>query len=212
MEFSASLEFSPEYAHGTTGEDMELAVRLRRRCYEHRVPHRVVFVPDPVAWTQVPDSNRVLGSQRDRWHRGLSEVLWSHRVVLFNLRYGAMGIVAFPYFLFFELLAPIVELVGIVALIVGLASGLVDVQFAVLFFLLAYGYGTLLTLASLLLEEFGVRRYRTVKDRLLLVLWALLENLGYRQRTVVWRVRGLVRFLKGEKGWGTMERRKFETS
>lgn len=200
------------YSTQTIGEDMELVVRLRRRSYENGVPHRVVFVADAVAWTQVPDSNRVLGSQRDRWHRGLSEVLWRHRVILFNARYRAMGIVSFPYFAFFELLAPVVELVGIVALIVGLSFGMVDVQFAVLFFLLAYGYGTVLTLAALLLEELGLRRYRTLEDRLLLILWAFLENLGYRQRTVVWRVKGLVRFLRGEKGWGVMERSKFEAS
>ena len=82
------------YAHDTVGEDMELVIRLRRRGYETGGPSDVDFVPDPVAWTEVPESLRVLGRQRDRWHRGLCDVLWRHRKVLFNRRYGSMGWVA----------------------------------------------------------------------------------------------------------------------
>ena len=197
------------YATDTVGEDMELVVRLRRRAYDQRTPHRIAFVPDPVAWTEAPESARVLGRQRDRWHRGLADVLWRHRRVFLNARYGAMGLVVFPHLVLVELIAPLVELAGLAATAVGLVFHLVDVRFAILFFLAAYGYGTLLTLFALLLEEMSFRRYTTLRDRLLLIFWALAENAGYRQRTVVWRVRGLVNFLRGEKGWGSMERRGF---
>jgi cellulose synthase/poly-beta-1,6-N-acetylglucosamine synthase-like glycosyltransferase len=195
------------YAPDTVGEDMEIVVRLRRRAYEQKRPHRVAFVPDPVAWTEVPESARVLARQRDRWHRGLADVLWRHRVMLFNPRYGSVAFIGYPYFVFVELLAPVLEAVGLVGTAIGLFLGVVNVPFAILFFFLAYGYGAVLTLATLLLEEVSFRRYSTMRDRLLLVFWALIENFGYRQRTVVWRVRGIWKYLRGRKDWGAMERR-----
>ncbi len=195
------------YAHDTVGEDMELVIRLRRRGYETDGRSDVDFVPDPVAWTEVPESLRILGRQRDRWHRGLCDVLWRHRDVLFNRKYGSMGLVAFPYFVFVELLAPVVEAVGLIAGALGLLLGLVNVHFAILYFLVAYGFGMLLSLLTLLLEELSFQRYRGLRDRLALIAWVVLENIGYRQLTVVWRLRGIWKYLRGRTDWGAMERR-----
>ncbi|MEP6992278.1 MAG: glycosyltransferase [bacterium] len=195
------------YLHDTVGEDMELVLRLRRHGYDHDTARDVSFMPDPVAWTEVPESMRVLGRQRDRWHRGLSDVLWRHRDVLLNPRYGAMGMVAFPYFVLVELLAPVVEAVGIIGCVVALAVGAVNYQFGLLFLTLAYGFGLLLSLLTIILEEVTFHRYSRVRDRCWLVLWAALENLGYRQLTVMWRLRGIRKYLQGRKDWGAMERR-----
>ncbi len=195
------------YARDTVGEDMELVLRLRRRGFETGGPSEAGFVPDPVAWTEVPESLRILGRQRDRWHRGLADVLWRHRRVLFNPRYGAMGMVAFPYFVFVELLAPVVEAVGVIGAVVGLLVGAINVPFAILFFLVAYGYGLILSVMTLVLEEMSFHRYARLRDRFVLLGWVLLENLGYRQLTVAWRLRGLWKYLRGRKDWGTMERR-----
>ena len=200
------------YAHDALGEDMELIVKLRCRMYEEGRPHRVAFIPDPVAWTEAPDTLRGLSSQRDRWHRGLADVIWRYRHVSFNRRYGAMGLVVYPYFFFVELLAPVLEAVGLIILVVGLAVGAVNGPFAALFFAAAYGYGLLLTMLSLLLEEIFYRRYQSWQDRMWLITWTILENFGYRQLTVLWRLRGLVQFLRSQKGWGTMERRGFTLS
>jgi len=197
------------YAHDTVGEDMELVLRLRRHGYETHGPHQVAFIPDPVAWTEVPESLRVLGRQRDRWHRGLADALWRHRRLLFNPRYGAMGLVVYPYFIFVELIAPLVEALGVCGALVGLLLGALNVPFAVLFFLCAYGYGLVLTVYTLVLEEMNFHRYEGIRDRLWLLLWALLENFGYRQLTVVWRLRGFYKFWRGRMEWGAMERRGF---
>lgn len=197
------------YLHDTVGEDMELVAHLRRLGTEQGGPNRVEFVPDPVAWTEVPDSTRVLGRQRDRWHRGLCDVLWRYRKLVFNPRYGLMGLVVYPYFVFVELLAPVVEALGLLGLAAGLAVGAIDIPFAVSFFLIAYGYGVLLSLAPLLLEEFSFHRYKRLSDRLLLVTWAVVESLGYRQLTVLWRLRGIIGYLRKRKDWGVMARSGF---
>ena len=200
------------YLHASVGEDMELVARIRRNAREQRLPDRVVFIPDPVAWTEVPESLAVLGRQRDRWHRGLADVLWRYRRQLLNPRYGALGMVVLPYFLLIELLAPVIEFLAIAGLVPALLLGAVDVSFAVLLFLVAYGYGLLLTVCTLLLDEVAYRRYHGMADRAVMVLWAVMESLGYRQLTVVWRLRGLWKFLRKRTDWGTMTRRGFAPS
>src|SRR3954467_10384651 len=197
------------YLHDTVGEDMELVLRLKRLSYERGGPGKIAFVPDPVAWTEVPESAAVLGRQRDRWHRGLADVLWRHRRMLLNPRYGITGLFVFPYCAFVELLAPVIEAVGIIGLTLGLVFGVVDWNFAGLFYLTAYGLGTALTAFTLILEDLSFHRYDSFRDRLLLFWWALIENVGYRQLTVYWRLRGLWKFIRGRKDWGVMERKGF---
>ncbi len=195
------------YAHDSVGEDMELVVRLRRLGVERGGPSEAVFIPDPVAWTEVPSSMKVLYRQRDRWQRGLADVLWRHRGMAFRPRFRAMGAFVYPYYVCVELLSPIVEAAGILLSIVEVWEHLVNAPFAVLFFLAAYGYGALLSLFAMLLDEEIFGRYAGVKERALLLLWALLENVGYRQLLVVARLRGLTKFLTGDTSWGKMERK-----
>ena len=38
-------------------------------------PYRLVFVPDPVCWTEAPETLGALSRQRKRWQRGLAETL-----------------------------------------------------------------------------------------------------------------------------------------
>jgi len=197
------------YQSDTVGEDIEVVVRLRRRSYDHGGPGRIEFIPDPVAWTEAPEDLAVLGRQRDRWQRGLADVLWRHRSILFRPRYRALGLVVFPYFVFVELAAPVVELIGLLGLAVGLLVGAINLPFALLFFLVAYAYGAILSVLTLVLEELSFLRYRRSVDRLLLLLWIIGENFGYRQLTVLWRIRGLFNYLRKRKHWGTMERRGF---
>ena len=108
-----------------------------------------------------------------------------------------------------ELLVPVVEALGLVATIVGLSFGAINLHFAILFLLVAYGYGLVLTTFTLVLEEMSYLRYEKTGDRLVLLLWVLLENFGFRQLSVVWRLRGLVKYLRGGKEWGAMEREGF---
>jgi cellulose synthase/poly-beta-1,6-N-acetylglucosamine synthase-like glycosyltransferase len=169
----------------------------------------VVFVPDPVAWTEAPESVRVLGRQRDRWHRGLADTLWRHRRLCFNPRYGALGIVVYTPFLLIELFAPLVEAFGLLALPVALWLGAVNVEFAILLLLLAYGYGTMLTIFSMVLEELAGDPFARFRDRLRMIPWIVAESIGYRQLTVVWRLHGLWRFVRGQTDWGTMTRSGF---
>ncbi len=197
------------YETATVGEDMELVVALRRTAHRTGQPDRVEFVPDPVAWTEVPETLGGLRRQRDRWQRGLADVLRRHAGMIGNRREGPLGLVVAPYFLFVELLAPVVEALGIIAVVVGLIVGSVDVSFAVLFFAAAYGLGVLINLTVLILEQAGFDRYRRPSDKAWLTLWAFTEGLLFRPMTVPWRLLGLWHHLRGNQDWGAKNRRGF---
>ncbi len=67
-----------------------------------------------MAWTETPTSFKELSQQRERWHRGFSDVLWRHRRVFLNPRYGVLGMAVFPAFVLFEWMAPIIEASGLI--------------------------------------------------------------------------------------------------
>ena len=199
------------YATSTVTEDFELIVRLQRFLRERNIKARVAFIPDPVAWTEVPTSIAVLGRQRERWHRGLIATIVAHRSLLFNPRYGVTGMVAMPYFLLIEMLAPVIEGFGIVITLLGLLLGVLEPRFALAFFLVAYLYGSVLSLAAILMEEASFHRYRRPIDTLRLVMFAFLEPFGYRQITVWYRLKAFVRYARGDHSWGRMKREGFGT-
>src|SRR2546430_14756904 len=131
---------------------------------------------------------------------------------LFNPRYGRVGLIAMPFFTFGETLAPLVEVAGYVITVGGLLLGAVNVDFALLFMLVAWGYGMLLSLWAVVLEEVSFRRYRRFGDLVRLLLFATLENFGYRQRTVWWRLKAFWSVFRQKQVWGEMVRKGFESS
>lgn len=195
----------------TVGEDMDLALRLRRVEAEQGGHQRVVFVPDPVVWTQVPETVRDLAGQRNRWQRGLLESLVHNRGMIANPRYGTLGCLALPYNLLFEVIGPFVEVAGYFVVISAAIAGLVDPGFFALFFLLAVGCGVALSTAAILLEEMWLRRYSSASDLCWLFLGAVVENFGYRQLTALWRVWATFDYLRGTGGWGHIQRQGLAT-
>ncbi len=195
------------YVHDTVGEDMELVLRLHDYYIKEKIPYKIRFISDPVCWTEVPEDYATLAKQRNRWHRGLADSLWRYKHMTFNPKYGRLGSLAMPFFFFGELIAPVIEIFGYVLVILSWIFGVVNTTFALLFFFVAVVLGMVLSLSAVLLEELTVRRYSRGRDVLKLALYALLENLGYRQIHSWWRLRGLIAYFKGDKKWGSMKRR-----
>jgi cellulose synthase/poly-beta-1,6-N-acetylglucosamine synthase-like glycosyltransferase len=197
--------------HHTIGEDAELVVRLHRHLRRHKRDYKIVFVAEPVSWSEAPRTLPVLGRQRRRWHRGITEILTKHRGAVGNPRYGRIGLISLPYYVVFELLAPFVELAGIILVPLGLAAGAVNYTFALLFLGVAYGYALLINLIALAVEEYSFHRYSRWSDLAAAVAASALENVGYRQLTAFWRIRGTWSALVGATpDWGVMTRAGFK--
>lgn len=197
------------YRKASIGEDMDLVVRLRRYLHEQKIPYRISFIPDPICWTEVPETFKVLARQRGRWHRGLIDVLTRNLKMVFNPRYGMTGMLAMPFYLIFEMLGPLIELVGYALFIYYVASGQVDYPFAASFFLLAIVYGMLLSLTAILLEEYSLQRYPRLSDIVVIAAFGILENLVYRQWLALVRVKAYWDIVRGNNEWGAMEKKGF---
>jgi cellulose synthase/poly-beta-1,6-N-acetylglucosamine synthase-like glycosyltransferase len=190
----------------TLGEDMELVMKLHKEHTRAGVPYRIVFSPDPICWTEVPSDLRSLLGQRSRWHRGLWTNLWRHKDMLFNPRYGILGMFAVPFFWLFEGLGPIIEVLGFASLLVSAALGILDTDIFWLFVSLAVLHGMVLSQVAAGVEAMLLQRYSLPSDRLVLFAASLVEFLGFHQLVAVERF--LATFHSGAKRreWGVMPR------
>jgi cellulose synthase/poly-beta-1,6-N-acetylglucosamine synthase-like glycosyltransferase len=198
------------YATDSVGEDMELVARLRHDVPKWLQARAIRHLPDPVAFTEAPDSLRILGNQRDRWQRGLFDTLWRHKRMAFNPRYATIGLFVTPFFWIFELFGPFIEIFGYVYLLLTVIGGMIEPMFASLFGAMALLSGFLLSLGGILLEELSLSFFRQPGDLRRLLTVSVLENFGYRQMVLLYRVRGFLKYLLGEKAWGRMTRQGFQ--
>jgi len=188
-------------------EDADLVNGLHQRMRQEKRDYRIVFVPHPVCWTEVPENLKILSRQRRRWSHGLLQVLWRFRRMMLNPRYGRVGMLVLPYYLIFELLSPVIEILGLVAVVAGYALGMLNTTAAVLYLLAALGYGVLLSIVAIVVDDLTYKTYRRWSDLAVLVVAAFVENLGFRQLHAFWRLRGLWSGLRGSNAaWGEMPR------
>jgi cellulose synthase/poly-beta-1,6-N-acetylglucosamine synthase-like glycosyltransferase len=197
------------YNHETVGEDMELVIRMRRYMEERREKYSVVYLPDPLCWTEAPSSLKILGKQRNRWTRGTAETLWMHKKLIFNPKYHFLGMVSMPFWFLFEWLAPIVETTAFLYLIMMAFLGILNVDLFITLFLLIYAFAIMYSTAAILFEELSFHQYKKKRDILRLLGTALIEPIIIHPLTVYYAIRGNLDLLTGVKNWGEMKRKGF---
>ena len=198
------------YSLDTVGEDLELVIKIHRHLMDQGRDYAIDFVPDPVCWTEVPESLMTLGNQRARWQRGALEVFFKHIRMLGNPRYGRIGFIGFGHMLIVDVVGPVVEVLGYLLIPLFWALGFLEVGYLLAFLGLTFSFGVFISVGSLALEEKELRRYPDVKSIIILCFAAIAENFGYRQINNFWRLRGWVQFLRGKKDWGGMVRKGFD--
>ena len=197
------------YSTKTVGEDMEVVVRIRRYMAEQKIPYEVVYIPDPLVWTEVPANAKILARQRNRWTRGTLETLITHRKLFMNPKYGKFGMLGYSYWFFFEWLAPIMEFLAYCYFVFLLIFRAINWPFFLLLLVFVYTFAVMLSTWAILFEEKTFHKYKTRKEVLQLLATALLEPLYYHPRTVWWAIRGNFDYLRGVRSWGNMEREGF---
>jgi len=167
------------YRH-TVGEDFDLLIRMRKYCYDHAIDHQVNFVSQTLCWTQCPGDYDSLLKQRNRWHRGLLETLFYHRKMIFNPKYGIVGLLTLPYFLFIEALGPLITFMGVISIIVLYVFGLANPYTIVLFFMLEFVWGIMLNIFALYLDIFTKHAYKGYWAYFKLLLLSFFEPFIYK--------------------------------
>lgn len=193
----------------TVGEDMELVVRMRRYMIENDLKYKIVYIPDPLCWTEVPESLNILSRQRSRWTRGNMETLFKHMTLFFNPKYGVLGMLSHPFWFFFEWLAPIIEFLGFFYVILICIMGDPNWPFFLLLLGFTYLFAVCYSAWAVVFEEFTFARYRRKRDVFRLILISLVEPIFFHPLNVWYAIRGNFQYLTGVTSWGKMERKGF---
>lgn len=197
------------YDKNTVGEDMELVVRMRQYMEERNEPYEVITIPDPLCWTEAPESKEILVKQRNRWMRGTMETLWKHRRMMLNPKYGKLGTVSLPYWFSFEFLGPIIEFAGYFFFILFLILGIINWSFFLILCALVISAGFLYSFYAILVDLVSRQVYTKRKDFLSLIGTALLEPFYFHPIVVKAGVKGFIDYFKKSHSWGEMTRQGF---
>ncbi|MCW3804173.1 glycosyltransferase family 2 protein [Plebeiibacterium marinum] len=202
------------YDRDTVGEDLELVMRMRNYMHtKEKTPYKVAFVPDPLCWTEVPTSLKTLGRQRNRWTRGLIDSLFKHKKMLLNPKFGRIGLIAYPYWVLFEWLGPIIEFIGIVYFFTMLYFGMINITFFILFTIFIFSFSLLYSSFAIFYEKYIFGRYRGNQFILKIILISILEMVLYHPLNLAFSLSGNFDFFfrKNKKGWGKMKREGFNS-
>lgn len=197
------------YSVNTVGEDMELVLRMRRFMTDNKEKYEVTYIPDPLCWTEVPSDLKSMRKQRTRWTRGLVESLLTHRHMFFNAKYGRLGMLGYPYWFFFEWMAPLIAFSGFIYTIYLIIVNALNWPFYLLLFLFVYTFAVSLSSWAVLFEEITFHKYRKKRDVMKLLSVALFEPFFYPVHTY-FAIRGNLEAMRGKKGWGKAERNGFD--
>lgn len=197
------------FTKGSMGEDLDFVIKLHRYMLDNKKEYRIEFIPEPVCWTEAPETLAVLARQRSRWQRGSLEAFFRYRGMLFNPRYGRVGFLGFGHILIVDVLGPIMEVLGYILMPLFWLTGVLSGESLLAYTALVFVYGVFVSVASLILEELELKRFPRPRDLAILTLAAVAENFGYRQINNFWRVKGYWQYLRADTSWGEMTRTGF---
>lgn len=192
-------------------EDMDMLLRMVTYMRDFDKPYRIAYIPITTCWTEGPPNLSVLNKQRIRWGRGLLQMFIVHRKLLFNYKYGRVGILTLPYIFLFEFLAPIIEVVGFVALLFFVLTGQVNYQTA--YILLLYGYllGVSISIIAVATDMAVLKLYRKFSEYIKLIIFSFVEFILYHPLIVFFSIKGYIDFVfKQNFEWGAMKRQGFK--
>ena len=201
------------YDAASFGEDMELMMRMSRYVQDNKIKTAIRYIPVTLCWTEGPTSLKVFMRQRTRWGRGLIQLMIAHRKMLFNPKYGKVGMIVFPYNFFFELCAPIVEFLGVIYYILLIIFGLVNWPYAIILLVFVYTYSVMISSLAVLWDQLTFQYYKRWQDVVRIASMVFIEMLLYHPLIVIFALRGYYFHLANRKHtWGNMQRRGVKTT
>jgi len=190
----------------SVGEDMDMVLKMRAYMAEHKHKYTVTYIPDPLCWTQVPSDIKSLGNQRSRWSRGLMDCLINYRKMLFNPKYGKLGLIGYPFWLIFEFIAPLLALIGMLFTVYLIATSAINWPFFLILTGFIYSFSIFLSTWAVLYEELTFHKYRRKVDVFNLILVSIIESFLYFM-VAFFAVKGNFQYVFNKtKSWGKIKR------
>lgn len=191
------------YEVGNLAQDFEIVTHLHEYARENKIPYMIGYTTAAAVWTDVPGTIKEYWTQRYNWQYSILQSLMRHKKMLFNPRFGVIGFFTYPFFLFGEAMAAIVEFAAYVSLIVCWYLGILNLHWAILFFILCWGFQIFLTLATTFLGFVTFNRYKKIKYLLWILFFSVIEIVGFRQFNVICRTAATFGYFFGAlKFWG----------
>lgn len=200
------------YDRTTMGEDMELVVKLHEYCVMNDMPYVIRYATDAICWTQAPERLGDLCKQRKRWHLGLFQSMWRHRRMFTNPKFGAVSLISYTYFLFYELLSPFIEVFGVLTMILAYWLKLINIPFMLLFFLIYALFGSILSLTAFFARIHTIDLKITARDVMKAVFLCFFEITFLRFVMAFVRSTAFIGYKKKKLQWGRIERKKIDLS
>ncbi len=198
------------YDTGTVGEDMEIVFKIRRYMHDRKEPYTIEYIPDALCWTEVPEDLKILVNQRDRWARGNLETLFKHKDMFFNSKYGRLGLLSYPYWFFYEWLAPLMEFFGFFTIVVFVYLGILKWDFFIAITAMVYVFSVMFSFYAILWDVYSYNQYKKTKDILILMFCSLIEPIFFHPIVVWSAVRGnFKKLFRVKSGWGSQRRKGF---
>lgn len=199
------------YWHKSMGEDMELITRMRKLMHEKKETFRIIYIPETLCWTEVPNTMELFLRQRTRWARGLIQTLYLHKKILWRPKYGTTAFIIFPYFIICEFAVPILEVIGLIVLLIDYLFFSINYDFLLIVSVFVYLFYTSITLISVFLDQFIYKHYANMRQISTLIIMIFLEPFLYHPINVFASLKGYYFFFrKKEQKWGTMTRSGFK--
>ena len=206
IDIGGYITSSGQLKKDSVGEDMELVVRLTYNRMKEKKKQYIGYVYHANCYTELPSDHKTLLKQRNRWHRGLIDILSYHRQIFLNPKYKQIGLLATPYFYLFEVLGPFFEWVGYTMLVLSLVFGLLNNLVVIGIFGLSVILGVIISLFSLYIQE-SQAEYMSKKDIGKLIIFAIIENFGYRQMLSIHRIYSFFTAMFEKGQWGEQKRK-----
>ena len=196
------------YDHSTMGEDMELVVKLHEYCVANNMQYSIKYATDAICWTQVPERLQDLRKQRKRWHLGLFQSMWKHKVMLANPKFGPVSFISYFYFLIYELLSPFIEVFGVITMVLAFLVDLINVPFMIMFFLIYAIHNCVLTLTAFFARIQTIDLKIKFTDVMKAVMLCFFEVCVLRFVMAFVRATAFFGYRKKKLNWGRIERQK----
>lgn len=185
----------------TLGEDMEITFRLQKYINERKLEEKMIFIPEAVCYTEVPESFNSLLHQRIRWQKGFIDCINIHKGNFFTVFSKK-----FSFFLLFEsILLSVVGTSAILMLPIVLVMGHIT---PLMILLIASAWSSEFILRLVAVQKAGYYGYAfTMKCWFKIVLFTVWESLTFRLLDTFFFVYGTILYFVGSRdNWEKLKR------
>jgi len=185
----------------TLGEDMEITFRLQKFIHERNLGEKMIFVPEAVCYTEVPEDFKSLLHQRIRWQKGFLDCINLYKKDFFTKLSKK-----FSFFLLFESI--VLSIISITALIILPFSIYLGTISPLTILLICTAWSSEFVLRMVAVQRAGHFGYTfSTKQWLKIVFFTIWESVTYRLLDTFFFVYGSILYIFGSRQkWQKLQR------